>query len=115
MENNENGPDRMLEALRQFGLNESLMGDLNPRSQIVTDLGIWGDAWDDFYEILSRVYDTDHLIPAEWVPSEFAWARSLKGWLPFTDLKDAVPSASLSVAELDQVMCGLGLHTKGCD
>jgi hypothetical protein len=101
-------PDKILQALKRFGLKDSLLETLNSNSQIVTDLGIWGDDFSEFYEILSDIYGTEHLIPAECIPSEFAWAGTLKGWLPFSDMKKAVPVASLSVMELDEIMRGLG-------
>ncbi|WP_108815596.1 hypothetical protein [Loktanella sp. Alg231-35] len=101
-------PDKVLQALKRFAVDERLLENLNPKSQIVTDLGIWGDDFCEFYEILSEIYGTEYLIPAECVPSEFAWAGTLKGWLPFSDMKKAVPEASLTVTELDEIMRGLG-------
>lgn len=100
-------PDRILQALKQFTVKDSLLENLTSNSQIVTDLGIWGDDFHEFYEILSEIYGTDHLIPAECIPSEFAWAGTLRGWLPFSDLKKAVPVASLTVTQLDKIMRGL--------
>lgn len=101
-------PDKILQALKRFELKDSLLASLNSNSQIVSDLGIWGDDFSDFYEILSDIYGTDHLVPSECMPSEFAWAVTIKGWLPFSDMKKVVPTASLSVTELDEVMRGLG-------
>ena len=101
-------PDEILLALKRFGLESSLLKNLNSNSQIVTDLGIWGDDISDFYEVLSDIYGTKHLIPAVCIPSEFAWAGTLKGWAPFSDMKKAVPVVSLSVTELDEIMRGLG-------
>ncbi|MEO1562578.1 MAG: hypothetical protein AAFR98_04015 [Pseudomonadota bacterium] len=79
--------------------------------QIVTDLGIWGDDFDEFYEILSETYGTEFLVPAKCVPTEFAWAGTIKGWLTFTNMKRAVPVASLTVTELDKIMLGHGYET----
>ncbi|WP_159810492.1 hypothetical protein [Litoreibacter roseus] len=100
----------MLEALRRFWGNDSRIEDVNADTQIVTDLGIYGDDFSEFYEILSETYGTDFLVPAECVPSEFGWMRTLKGWLPFVETKKAIPVASLSVAELDAIMCGRESH-----
>jgi len=103
-------PDKILEALRRFFENDSRLEDVNADTQIVADLGIYGDDFSEFYEILSEVYGTDFLVPAECVPSEFGWMRTLKGWLPFIETKTAVPVTSLTVAELDAIMCGSGNH-----
>lgn len=104
-------PDNVLRALKRFGVDERLLENLNSKTQIVADLGIWGDDFSEFYEILSEVYGTQFLIPAECVPSEFEWAGTIKGWLPFTDRKKAVPVASLTVVELDEIMRGLRCET----
>lgn len=101
-------PDNVLQALKRFEVDERLLENLNRETQIVTDLGIWGDDFTEFHEILSEVYGTEFLVPAKCVPSEFAWAGTIKGWLPFTDMKRAVPVASLTVTELDKIMRGLG-------
>lgn len=101
-------PDKVLQALKRLAVDERLQENLHPKSQIVTDLGIWGGDFSEFYEILSELYGTEFLIPAKCIPSEFAWAGTLKGWLPFSDMKKAVPVASLTVTELDQIMRGLG-------
>ncbi|TMV14914.1 hypothetical protein [Arenibacterium halophilum] len=99
-------PSKMIEASRQFGVSSEQMEQLSSNSQVVADLGIWGDDFDEFYHILSQVYDSDHLIPAECIPSEFAWMRTLKGWLPFTNMKDAAAASPLSLAQLDMIMRG---------
>lgn len=103
-------PDKILEALRLFFGNDSRIEDVNADTQIVTDLGIYGDDFSEFYEILSEVYGTNFLVPAECVPSEFAWMSTLKGWLPFIETKRAVPVTSLTIAELDAIMCGRDVH-----
>ncbi|QJF50296.1 hypothetical protein [Roseobacter ponti] len=99
-------PERVLEALKRFGVSENVLASVTSQSQIVSDLGIWGDDWNEFYELLSEVYGTDNLIPHECVPSEFAWQKTLKGWLPWVAQKDAVQTKSLSTFELDCVMRG---------
>ncbi|MDF3490095.1 hypothetical protein HKX64_10425 [Sulfitobacter sp. M72] len=104
-------PEKILQALKRFAVNERLLESLNPNSQIVTDLEIWGDDFSEFYEILSEIYGTDYLIPAECIPSEFAWMGTVKGWVPFIHTKDAVPVASLTVTELDRIMLGYGYHS----
>lgn len=105
-------PDKILEALRRFFTDDSRIEDISADTQIVTDLGIYGDDFSEFYEILSEVYGTDFLVPAECVPSEFSWMRTLKGWLPFIKTKNTVPVASLTVAELDAIMCGRDNHAE---
>lgn len=103
-------PDKILEALRRFFEDDSRIDDVSANTQIVTDLGIFGDDFSEFYEILREVYGTDFLVPYECVPSEFSWMRTLEGWLPFIETKNAVPVASLTVTELDAIMCGRDNH-----
>lgn len=103
-------PDKILEALRRFFDDDRRIEDVRADTQIVTDLGIYGDDFSEFHEILSEVYGNDFLVPAECVPSEFSWMRTLKGWLPFIETKNAVPVASLTVAELDAIMSGRDDH-----
>jgi hypothetical protein len=51
-------PDKVLRALKRFEVDERLLEKLNSKTQIVADLGIWGDDFSGFYEILSQVYGT---------------------------------------------------------
>ena len=101
-------PERVLEALRRFFGDDLRVEDVKANTQIVTDLGIYGDDFSEFCEILSEVYGTEFLVPAECIPGEFSWMRYLRGWLPFVEAKRAVPVTSLTVAELDGIMCGRG-------
>ena len=103
-------PEKILEALRQFFGNDRRIENVKADTQIVTDLGIYGDDFSEFYEILSEIYGTDFLVPPQCIPGEFSWMRYLRGWLPFVETKRAVPVTSLTVAEMDAIMCGRGNH-----
>lgn len=58
---------------------------INANSRIVHDLGIIGDDWDSFYEVLRNVYGKDFVVPAPNMPGEIshdsAMVASAGGWL----------------------------------
>ena len=103
-------PEKILEALRQFFGNDGRIEDVKADTQIVTDLGIYGDDFSEFYQILCDVYGSDFRVPAECVPGEFSWMSHLHAWLPFVPLKRAIPVTSLTTVELDAIMSGRGKY-----
>ena len=58
-------PEKIRLALEEFGHSESEIAKVSGDSFVVQDLGIWGDDFDEFYEVLVKVYGTSNQIEAK--------------------------------------------------
>ncbi|MGG7566600.1 hypothetical protein ACQ5SO_10625 [Rhodovulum sp. DZ06] len=94
----------MLRCLRLYEVPERKIAALGGDSQVVADGGIWGDDFDDFYAILSEVYRSDALIPAECMPGEGERFRIPLIWIPFLARTREAPRTPLSFAEPGAIM-----------
>ncbi len=91
-------------ALSEFGFSEDRLTCLSAESLVVQDLGIWGDDFDELYEILSEIYGTKSQIDAKFCPGEFSWMRQPILWLPFVSIKKNISCTPLSLRRLDEIM-----------
>jgi hypothetical protein len=97
-------PYKIRDALKKWGYSEAKIDGLSATSLIVQDLGIWGDDFDEFYEVLSETYGTKNKIEARYCPGEFSWMRQVLLWLPFVSHKKNLACEPLSLGELDRIM-----------
>lgn len=97
-------PKEMQKALLQCEYTLEEIKSFSILSRLVQDVGIWGDDFDDFYEALCEQYGASPFIHARYVPSEFAWMKEWRCWLPCVSVKKYIPCEPLSLGELDDMM-----------
>lgn len=97
-------PGKIRQALKEFGYSEAKLAKFSHESFVVQDLGIWGDDFDEFYEVLTRVYGTSNQIEAKYCPAEFSWMKQPFLWLPFVSHKKNLKCEPLSLSDLDRIM-----------
>ena len=95
---------KMNESLKRFGMDTDRLDAITDESYLVQDLGIWGDDYDDFHEILCDVYDVQFKLPAVYSPSEFSWLKQPLLWLPFLPQKKILKCKPLKLSELERLI-----------
>lgn len=99
-------PEKIRTALSRVGYSEKKMLEFGSSSLLVQDLGIYGDDFDELYEVLCELYGTRPLFPAEYIPSEFSWMGRLRGWNLLRPIHKTLASRPLSLEKLDLIMRG---------
>ena len=97
-------PHKIREVLEKFGYSDGKISGLSAETLVVQDLGIWGDDFDELYDLLSQAYGTKNKIDAKYCPNEFSWMRQPMLWLPFISHKKRLKCEPLSLEALDQMM-----------
>jgi len=97
-------PEKIRLSLKEFGHSEVEAEKFSGNTLVVQDLGIWGDDFDEFYEVLTRVYGTRNQIDARYCPGEFSWMKQPLLWLPFVSHKKHLKCEPLSLSALDRIM-----------
>ena len=66
-------PERMDTTVKEYGcVPFDTKSSIGMHSKIVHDLGVVGDDFTDFYEILSKIYCSKNLVPEHYIPSELS-------------------------------------------
>ena len=95
-------PEKVRLALEEFGHSEAKLAKFSGGSFVVQDLGRWGDDFDEFYEVLAKVYGRRNQVEARYCPNEFSWMKQPFLWLPFVSQKKHLQCEPLSLKALDR-------------
>lgn len=91
-------------ALSKVGFSNEQIGELSGESRLVQDLGIWGDDFDEFHDLLCELYKCERRIDSKHCPDEFSWMRQPILWIPFLDRKKYLDCEPLTLREIDHIM-----------
>lgn len=83
-------PKEIYLALKEIRISSKKLESLSLSTRVVQDLGIYGDDFDDFYELLAQNYQSSEKFDPIYCPDEFAWTKQLILWLPFVSVKNTL-------------------------